>query len=510
MTSVVELLFPKNEFLSFQYSESNFFSNYVLVYHLKQKDISSFGTIQNILQVSGETKFTVIKLLSNQKYNRIRNFLNSSRIEIIIGLDSTVDYVDNDKNMTILKHEVQKIQDTVTHYSVKNVTNRSIHILFVETSNQLDTAPGLYWKNFLSNNDKEPISDNFPYLPNLPEDFNNQQLLLYNLTSDNSINFDEFHQKTKFRNRQVVFFIYEPLFVSPIPIKYNKRNLLHYYDFPNKHKSELYSKELDDISLFAEKNDLKITVYTCDYNLQHLSESYSILDLKTFDVFIRNLNFQRFPNIHSTIEKHFWCGNARYDIHRYLILAYTIRYSGNYSWNAYGKISKDFYPPYTDWIGKKLYIETPQLYNILKNGNDRIIQYKDLLTSTRDEIEFLKSYEGCFCCIVNETKFAQPIANISEKVINPMLMKRPFILVAPPYSLEYLKKLGFKTFDKYWDESYDTDTSHRRRLLKIFKLIDYIGNMPLKQLQNMYNDMSEILLHNRKKVLNLYQNKIIL
>jgi hypothetical protein len=95
--------------------------------------------------------------------------------------------------------------------------------------------------------------------------------------------------------------------------------------------------------------------------------------------------------------------------------------------------------------------------------------------------------------VVNETRFAQPFANISEKTLNPLRAKLPLILVAPPRSLEYLKTFGFKTFDRWWDESYDQEEDHELRMLKILDVIDYIDSKSIDELNAMYEDMTEVL-----------------
>ena len=49
-------------------------------------------------------------------------------------------------------------------------------------------------------------------------------------------------------------------------------------------------------------------------------------------------------------------------------------------------------------------------------------------------------YKNSFCEVVCETRFAQPTGNFSEKTIRPMHFHRPFVLVAPPHTLKYLKE----------------------------------------------------------------------
>jgi hypothetical protein len=110
-------------------------------------------------------------------------------------------------------------------------------------------------------------------------------------------------------------------------------------------------------------------------------------------------------------------------------------------------------------------------------------------------------YHDVFVDVVNESRFAQPTANYSEKVYRPMYYKKPFIMVGPPHTLQYLQEQGFITFSDFWDESYDTMEDHESRLFAIFKLIDSINEMPISQLKYMYKEMLPIVEHNRKLLL---------
>jgi hypothetical protein len=107
-----------------------------------------------------------------------------------------------------------------------------------------------------------------------------------------------------------------------------------------------------------------------------------------------------------------------------------------------------------------------------------------------------EAYLRSFCVIVTESFFALPTGIVSEKVMNAVKLGRPFIIVGPPKTLEYMHKLGFQTFERYWDEDYDIETNHETRLLKIFKVIDYINSMDLDQLKVWYSNMEDIIQHN--------------
>lgn len=43
----------------------------------------------------------------------------------------------------------------------------------------------------------------------------------------------------------------------------------------------------------------------------------------------------------------------------------------------------------------------------------------------------------------------------TEKLIRSLITKKPFIVFAAPGYLQKLKHIGFRTFDQFWDESYD-------------------------------------------------------
>ena len=113
-------------------------------------------------------------------------------------------------------------------------------------------------------------------------------------------------------------------------------------------------------------------------------------------------------------------------------------------------------------------------------------------------------YFESFIDIVNETRFGQPTANFSEKVFQSMQYMRPFIVVAPPKTLEYIRSLGFKTFNEFWDESYDEEKDHGERLAKLFALMDTLFAMSNDEQRNLYEKLVPILEHN----LSVYENFI--
>jgi len=99
--------------------------------------------------------------------------------------------------------------------------------------------------------------------------------------------------------------------------------------------------------------------------------------------------------------------------------------------------------------------------------------------------------------IVPETLFHTPKTHLTEKVFKPIIMFQPFILVSGPYSLQYMKNYGFKTFDSVWDESYDNEPDSNIRFEKVMKLIKYISSLDDKSYQKMLSKLEPIIIHNR-------------
>ena len=98
--------------------------------------------------------------------------------------------------------------------------------------------------------------------------------------------------------------------------------------------------------------------------------------------------------------------------------------------------------------------------------------------------------------IVTETVYFLPKLHLTEKVFKPIIAQRPFILVAAPGNLAYLKSYGFQTFDRWIDESYDLETDNYVRIEKITQEIARLCAMPRNQLEHMHHDMQEVLKFN--------------
>lgn len=310
----------------------------------------------------------------------------------------------------------------------------------------------------------------------------------------------------------VIFFMWEPLCLYS---KSNNHLKLSFYQEFNHTVKDIYSYEIDEIIRFCEEaNIFNYEIKICDYDYSNiLLNSYPDVKISYEDLYIKTMKFKTNRPVNKVFKKTFICPNARYTPHRHLIMCYLSNKSGIYSWNF---ICRDETIKRITWLDKthpyyKKIIGGNEILNTNNYNIDKFLPKKMVLNITDwesigDDIDHINNnefYKNVFCAVVNETRFAQPLANFSEKVLKPINYNLPFILVAPPYTLELLKSQGFKTFDKWWDESYDQEEDHSRRLYKIFDIIDYINNLDNSEIKKMYEEMIPTLLFNSNLLKNI-------
>ncbi len=101
-----------------------------------------------------------------------------------------------------------------------------------------------------------------------------------------------------------------------------------------------------------------------------------------------------------------------------------------------------------------------------------------------------------FVYVVTETCFWETKKHLTEKIFKPIVAKQPFILLGCANNLEYLKSYGFKTFDAWWDESYDNIQDPIARLQAVVDQIENICKLDNETLQNTLVEMQSVLDHN--------------
>ena len=104
--------------------------------------------------------------------------------------------------------------------------------------------------------------------------------------------------------------------------------------------------------------------------------------------------------------------------------------------------------------------------------------------------------EKSFVYLITETVSEYPYPYFSEKTWKAMLCKMPFMIIGSQNSLKKLREFGFKTFSKWWSESYDILPTTKERILHIVKNLETLSQLSLSDLESLKKDMSEILDYN--------------
>jgi hypothetical protein len=89
---------------------------------------------------------------------------------------------------------------------------------------------------------------------------------------------------------------------------------------------------------------------------------------------------------------------------------------------------------------------------------------------------------------------------LTEKTVKGLISGQPFVLVATPNFLHNLRRLGFKTYDGFWNEDYDTELDTDRRFAAIYDLVSNLSNF------DWYSNrqaLQEIGQHNQRRFWNL-------
>jgi hypothetical protein len=101
-----------------------------------------------------------------------------------------------------------------------------------------------------------------------------------------------------------------------------------------------------------------------------------------------------------------------------------------------------------------------------------------------------------FWHIVTETVFYYDKLHLTEKIFKPIASKQPFMLLAAPGNLAYLRSYGFKTFAGIIDESYDLIEDNDSRTEAVVKQLAWYCSLSEEEKTNIMQAIEPIVLHN--------------
>ena len=208
--------------------------------------------------------------------------------------------------------------------------------------------------------------------------------------------------------------------------------------------------------------------------------------------FIGDTSWQSNPIHPRKFKKRFLFLAGEPKLHRCQIMKFlyedNILTNTNYSWNPNKKSIPVAYQSDKIMLTSKSFENDDKLHVL--NMHKIIDEYYTSFINIVTESYF---YDGIFDTFNSGKK---PIF-ITEKTEKNFSSATPFIMVSTPYFLKHLKELGFKTFDKWWDESYDEIEHESKRLFAIKELILDINTWSSEKCEQIYREMIPILKHNQ-------------
>jgi hypothetical protein len=152
-------------------------------------------------------------------------------------------------------------------------------------------------------------------------------------------------------------------------------------------------------------------------------------------------------------------------------------------------------------------------HNIGLNQIDELSSKLPLVLDTPDFSKFpmelsvsdtIRFYNDSLIHVIAETNFYTNIIHITEKTMKPIMYKQPFIFVGPAHSIRCLKSMGFKTFSDLWDESYDDEEDHGKRMNMVLDLLERLNNLSDKEKLTISMMCYSIVKHNYNLIQDQY------
>jgi hypothetical protein len=145
-------------------------------------------------------------------------------------------------------------------------------------------------------------------------------------------------------------------------------------------------------------------------------------------------------------------------------------------------------------------------FNYLKENTPFVIDTRyDLFYNLAINIT-KEDYEKTFISVVTESLADDDTLFFSEKIWKPIMVGHPFILYGNQHSLKLLKEWGFKTFDRWIDESYDDVLDRVQRAEMVVKELKKFENKSVDELTKIREEMEEICIFNQNHY-RVYYNK---
>lgn len=217
--------------------------------------------------------------------------------------------------------------------------------------------------------------------------------------------------------------------------------------------------------------------------------NYNVIDFKPNNTSCLYLNLTREPRPHRVYLLSSLIANDLFDHGKNSFnMLYAKQHNGNYASEVMHDINNNFNP-------------TEALINGAKYLDSRGKQFIDIDNTdmeTAVKTSNKAMYEQTLLSIITETIVVANTVLISEKTWKSVAVGHPFMILGSTGTLKELKKMGYKTFDQWIDESYDDAITIVEKVEIICKNIQKLKDMSLDELIKIRNEMKDICIFNQK------------
>lgn len=109
---------------------------------------------------------------------------------------------------------------------------------------------------------------------------------------------------------------------------------------------------------------------------------------------------------------------------------------------------------------------------------------------------------SCFSLVSSTMALSEqePSVGFTEKEIKPILARHPFLIWNRPGVLKYVQNMGFLTFDRWFNESYDKELDDKKRLIKIIDEVERLCMLSFDEWEIILEEMKPVLNHNYNRM----------
>jgi|TARA_R110000868_G_scaffold409037_1_gene693772 hypothetical protein len=260
---------------------------------------------------------------------------------------------------------------------------------------------------------------------------------------------------------------------------------------------------VNNINIEQEINELKKKGTSIRANFYHFN--YFLQYQQTSKIFKETQNIQyHFASLSQGSLRHHRYG-ITYGLHQYDLIK-----KGKISCPAFKNFKYNF-------VSDSLLInldtkEYLKKFNFYKNNLEEFEKILPLILDNKTNQYHNYDYENnlikdVFINIVNETHHPNNTFFVTEKTFRSIAHGKPFLINGDPGTLKYLKSIGFKTFDQWWDESYDEIKNEWERIESLLKIVKNICSQSTEKCMRIYQEMLPTLKHNWSLLNNINEYK---